>query len=151
MCNKRPQARGRSHLLVYWYLPCSAALSSSIPPRWSSAKTFGSKQAGGSLPRTHPFRPSQKPRVCPGGAGRSGAASVGTRQLLSTWAACWSLGAPDLLSSLLCTPGLQEEQVDGSVLFFFQGQVLDTGIPSSSLCVLQHTGLFLARRIALMC
>lgn len=118
MCNKRPQARGRSHLLVYWYLPCSAALSSSIPPRWSSAKTFGSKQAGGSLPRTHPFRPSQKPRVCPGGAGRSGAASVGTRQLLGTWAACWSLGAPDLLSSLLCTPGLQEEQVDGSDLFF---------------------------------
>lgn len=67
---------------------------------------------------------------------------MGTRQLLSTWAASWSLGAPDLLSSLLCTPGLQEEQVDGSVLVFFQGQVLDTGIPLVlSVCPPAHWSL----------
>lgn len=43
MCDERPQARGRSHCIFYLYLSCSAAWPSIIPPRWSSAKTFGSQ------------------------------------------------------------------------------------------------------------
>lgn len=85
------------------------------------------------LPRTHPFRPSQKPRVRAalprGGRAGAGAAAVGTLQLLSTWAASLEPGCCPTFPHPCSVPRACRKSRWMDQFCFVWGQVLDAGIP----------------------